>query len=376
MWGAEMGINTHGVTIGNEAVFTKMPPDKGKTLTGMDMLRLALERAPTAMRALEIITELLSEYGQGGICGYTDKNFTYHNSFIIADTDEAWVLETAGHLWAALKVQDYYAISNGLTIGKEFDLSHPDLILVARKKDWLKQGTDFHFSKCYSNWFYTTFSKCKIRRNRANILFETEYKMNTTKAFAHLRDHGGAENYSPDNHFFINHICAHSANSITRDASQTVGSMVAHLFNDSITAWATGTSAPCTGLFKPIYLADCQLPDAKRPKAKYNSDSLWWRHEKLHRSILKDYPRFISAIQKEQSEFEQSFIEQFQSAKKDEKKDITKDAFNKADELTTKWLKDMPAVSSGAGKWAFHRYWKKQNRNAGIDVKTQCFKRS
>jgi len=48
MWGAEMGANEHGVAIGNEAVFTKVPYEKGEALTGMDCLRLALERAGTA----------------------------------------------------------------------------------------------------------------------------------------------------------------------------------------------------------------------------------------------------------------------------------------------------------------------------------------
>ena len=140
MWGAEMGVNENGVVIGNEAVWTKMPLAKKGGLTGMDLLRLALERAASAEEALEIIVQLLSDHGQGGVCGYEDKRMVYHNSFLVADPHEAWVLETAGPLWAALKVKEFYAISNGLTIGEVFDECHPDLIDTARKKGWLKRG--------------------------------------------------------------------------------------------------------------------------------------------------------------------------------------------------------------------------------------------
>ena len=104
--GAEMGFNEYGLNIGNEAVFTK--EKKGKdSLIGMDMLRLALERTKKAKEALDLIIELLQEYGQGGNCGY-DHNFHYHNSFLIADREEAYVLETAGKYYAAKKVKDFY----------------------------------------------------------------------------------------------------------------------------------------------------------------------------------------------------------------------------------------------------------------------------
>ncbi len=126
MWGAEMGANEHGVVIGNEAVWTAEPyAETG--LLGMDLLRLGLERGATAYAALQVIVELMEEYGQGGNCA---EHFvmTYHNAYLIADETEAWVLDTAGRYWVAEKVSSgTRSISNRLSIDGMGDLQHPDL---------------------------------------------------------------------------------------------------------------------------------------------------------------------------------------------------------------------------------------------------------
>jgi len=79
IWGVEMGAIEHGLVIGNEAVFTKVPYEKEPGLIGMDFLRLALERTFAANEALALMIDLLETFGQGGNCGFKhsiEKTFT------------------------------------------------------------------------------------------------------------------------------------------------------------------------------------------------------------------------------------------------------------------------------------------------------------
>lgn len=67
--------------------------------------RIGLERADTAEKAVDVIAEMLEKYGQGGSCMEDESGFTYHNSFLISDRKEAWLLETSGKHWAAERVE-------------------------------------------------------------------------------------------------------------------------------------------------------------------------------------------------------------------------------------------------------------------------------
>ncbi len=122
IWGAEMGVNAHGLAIGNEAVFSRRPGRLAPRLRGMDLVRLGLERATTAAQAVAVMTSLLETYGQGGPAGYRNKRFAYDNSFLIVDPHEAFILETAGRQWAVKKVTgDFAAISNGYRLHTDWD---------------------------------------------------------------------------------------------------------------------------------------------------------------------------------------------------------------------------------------------------------------
>jgi secernin len=162
-WGYEEGINEYGVTIGNEGVWTRPLVEHmeasldGETIglgpTGMDLLRLGLERAKTAREALDVITGLLETHGQFG-SGIPTMGVpsAYDNSFIIADPSEAWILETAGTEWVARRIsQGSASISNKLSIGAEYDLASSRLVDYAIQKGWWQNDAGvFDFNKAYS----------------------------------------------------------------------------------------------------------------------------------------------------------------------------------------------------------------------------------
>jgi secernin len=163
-WGYEEGLNEYGVAIGNEAIFTKTFKEaaaaykKGEGpklgLLGMDLLRLGLERGKTAREALEVITSLLEKYGQfgSGVPTADHPDGGYDNSYIIADPNEAWVLETVGNRWVAKRfTKSVTSISNEPSIRADWDLACSDLVDYAINKGWWPEDRrdGFDFARAY-----------------------------------------------------------------------------------------------------------------------------------------------------------------------------------------------------------------------------------
>lgn len=319
IWGGEMGANEWGVAMANEAVFTREPHEKGPGLTGMDLLRLALERADTARKALDVTVELLTTHGQGGNCGFQHPEY-YHNSFIIADAHprdghmgEAWVLETAGKYWAAERVRGVRAISNGLTIGREWDLASPGLVEHAIDEGWCKTKDDFHFARCYSDLLYTNLDGCRPRQARSTeLLASQEGHISVETMMIALRDHGPKAvvdpGWTPGRGWLMDTLCVHASLGPTRP-SQSTGAMVAHLTPGLPTCWLTGTSGTCTSIFKPVFLGGAGLPDlGPAPAGTYDPDSLWWSHERLHRAVIRDYGPRLALYEEERDSLEAAFL--------------------------------------------------------------------
>jgi len=144
LWGLEHGVNEHRVAIGNEQLWTIDDPSaEPDGLTGMDLVRLGLERARTAADAVEIITALLAECGQGGI-GDRDAGKAYFSSFLVADPNEAWMLETSGRSWAAraVKTPDRgAALSNRITLSTDWTSASADVAEAGDFDRWRRPSS-------------------------------------------------------------------------------------------------------------------------------------------------------------------------------------------------------------------------------------------
>jgi dipeptidase len=178
LWGAEHGVNEHGVAIGNERVATThdaaaAPP----ALIGMDLVRLGLERARSAAEATEVMTELLSTLGQGGIADATHQE-AYDSSFLIADPRQAFILETAGQDYAVAPAPSGAALSNRLTLTTEW----------SRASDALAPGEDF--DRFRDTTKRTTFADVRLSASRTFLDSNRAGGLTPAATVAHLRDHG------------------------------------------------------------------------------------------------------------------------------------------------------------------------------------------
>ncbi|XP_049517478.1 secernin-2 isoform X3 [Dermacentor silvarum] len=246
MWGAEMGANEHGVCIGNEAIFTHLngPDDRTERLLGMDLVRLGLERGKTARAALDVIVLLLEKHGQGGPCSDTDPSFTYHNSFLIADRTEAWVLETAGKLWAAENIKSGCRnISNCLSIETKIDLCSQGLKEEAEKLGfWNDSRGDLNFRLAFSTGEIDSRYTCGKQ-----LLEKLSAKegIGEQEMMRVLRDKRSG-------------ICMSSGSFVSTGSQVSV--LTPASSNRLCCHWFTGTPDPAHSVFKPFIFCDQVVP--------------------------------------------------------------------------------------------------------------------
>ena len=262
MWGAEMGVNERGVAIGNEAIFSRYK-NKIKSLLGMDLLRLGLEKGKSARQTTDVMIEYIESYGIGGSNSHRTGLY-YDNSFLITDMNEAFVLETEG------KEHEVKAIEREITI------------------------SNFPSVKSYKlNNLYSTIGKGSIRQKKTSSSIES------------VRDARGIIGIMRSHHDGFTHpkngnnedICMHGGFLSRRD--QTANSFVVELMKEFTIAWTTFSSNPCVSLYKPIIFKNGKILGTPLKEKGY-----WKKTEEQHLNLFRaspdTYRKFQSKVLSEQ----------------------------------------------------------------------------
>lgn len=359
--GAEMGANEYGVVMGNETLFTREDPEP-TGLTDQDLLRLALERSKTARQAMETIIELLERYGQGGHAGYRQELY-YMAGFVIADPQEAYVLQTVKSWWVWKQVKDFWAMSN-ILLEADFDTCSPGLIENAVKKGYCQSKADFNFRKCYSEETMTSDLAGQQREARAwELLSQKKGNLTTADFMDILRDHGSHPN-TPDKSEVT--ICMHAADPLIRTI-ETVCALVGKIEKDRQFYYTTGAANTCMSPFYPIFFPGTSSPAGyTEGAADYDAASFWWESEKLHREALWHFNDALNAIQPQIKQYEENIISAVESSQVTLNQGTIDKYFAQARTLVEKWDAMLDSLPSTELREDYRCYWENYNKLNGI----------
>jgi len=372
MWGAEMGANEHGVVIGNQALRTHSPPPAQQALLGMDLLRLALERASTAAEAVEVITALLRQFGQGGNCGHLNPSY-YHNGFMIADPREGFVLETVGREWLLERVRNVRAISNRYSIDSFPERLSEGLPELARSWGWHPQ-TRSSYAEVLANLEREHIGNAGARRACSTALLRAkDGVLEVSDMMRILRDHGSGDGHCTqwrDECVERKTLCMHGGTA--ERGGQTVGSMISELSPAGPVHWVTASAAPCISIFKPV-LMQAPLPSSgPRPTDRFDPEAFWWQHELLHRrAVLGDFGSVLADIEPERDALEADFRNQIAAVliggNTADRAEVVAQCWRAAMQTERTWLARLADVpSSRVSDCAVE--WDRMNRVAGLDI--------
>ncbi|MBK8702275.1 MAG: hypothetical protein IPN33_00780 [Saprospiraceae bacterium] len=180
-----------------------------------------------------------------------------------------------------------------------------------------------------------------------------------------LRSHP-AEPYRPDRPLLGNSICAHAGNFVTRNATQTTGSMACELRPGASQYWFTATSSPCLSVFKPVTFPPPAL-DLGPAASTYHPDSFWWRHERLHREVLKDFANRKAVIEPERIAFQSECLQKAAATDSQGLAALSAASFERHRQLIDTWTEAvrLQPVARKA-QLVFRHYWGRMDRRVGI----------
>jgi dipeptidase len=355
-------INEHQLAIG-ESTFDgrKELQNPEGMLNYWDLMWLALQRARTAREAIEVMTDLVAEYG------YRSTG----ESFSIADPEEAWIMEMIGPgeggegaIWVAMRVPDGYVSchANKARIG-EFPLDDPEnclysenVISFAEEKGYYDpaSGEPFRFNDAYcpatpENQRYCSGRVWSIlRRVAPSRELSTDYyrgvdgaepyplwikpdeKISLADVFALMRDHFDGTPFDMTQGVDAG---PYGCPKRWRPLSWTFDSLAYHAWERPISTQQTGFSIvsqsrswlpdPVGGVlwyglddtyttcYMPLYCCMDSLPKSYTTGSlqEFSWDSAWWIFNLASNYACLKYSHMAPEIVAVQQELESTFIE-------------------------------------------------------------------
>ena len=366
IWGAEIEVNEFGLCVGNESVFSKEMNVEEKALVGMDIVRLVLERAATASEAVDVLGQIMEEYGQGGNASF-DGIFHYDNAYLIMDETECWHVETAGkHFWAAKKVDGAYSISNYLSIDRP-DKMHRDLIKNAEEKGYLTEQP-FNFSKAYVDWTSPVNQSGMLRRccsfHQAN---KPGNDFTVKDMIEILRSHYTTDPWTRGGSCVCMH--AEAPKSPEDIVCQTCGAMIAVCRGKDTAMWGTGMGVTCMAPFQPFWFDAFSRKQVFEYKDMEAAIEEWLKREQINRAVIDGripeeiYKKELYALENEWLKK----VDDVGKAREDRQK-LCDAIEEEAEAFLEKWIvyaEKQP--SDPAGDEKLQEFWREKNRELGKD---------
>jgi dipeptidase len=320
-------------------------------------MRIGLERARDCREAIEIMTSLLEQYGQGG-SAELKGNSHFDSSFLMADTREAYIMETAGRKWAVKRVEDFDSISNMLGISTNWTAC--SVGSTSDKTNWAQTFALPEVPPTLGSPDRQCVTYDKLKEAAGQITASTLFDI--------MRHHN--DGYHPAQAETHRNICIHAGPQENR-WWQADGVMVTDVGEHGALIWVTGTSGNCVSIFKPVFMG-MELPESIGPTPTENFDprSLWWKHELLHRRAMADFDRLVPEIRCDFDVLESEFLREAESVKRGspgEKHDFMEYCFQRAMQATEAWIGKLRARADlGFDDLAYRAMWQKLNAEAGL----------
>ena len=131
--------------------------------------------------------------------------------------------------------------------------------------------------------------------------------------------------------------------------------------------WVTGAAAPCTAIFRPVFL-DAPLPaQGPVPGDRNDRSTRWWAHEALHRGALAgDYAGFMADFAGARDELETRFAARVEDAipmsgrrGAAARARLAAACWREADREEARWIARLPRFAAFSVRPAYRRSWER-----------------